>query len=165
MCCKKWLLCRWGNERLFAPGFNVGSVRTSFRCRGCLPFQAHTFSGTADLFSTICSFIVTENNPLGEKDKVFFFILRYTALSAFLRSGRLFIPGLFRFRKRNGCFIRDYRIACFFFPYSRSIRSCRPMRFSSLTMLRRSSGLYQKKNCLWRSFSRCVLALNTGSSV
>lgn len=129
----------------------------------CLPFRAHTSSGTAGLSPTIYSFIVTENGPLGEKDEVF--ILRYAALSAFLRPVWLFIPGLFRFRKRNGCFIRNYRLACFFFPYSWSIKSCRPMRFSSLTMLRRSSGLYQKKNCLWRSFSRCVLALNTGSSV
>ena len=53
----------------------------------------------------------------------------------------------------------------YLFPYNLSIRSARPMRRSSLMMFRRSSGLYQKKNCLWANFSRWVLALNTGSRV
>ena len=51
------------------------------------------------------------------------------------------------------------------FPYSLSIKSCRPIRRSSLMIFLRSSGLYQKKNWRCASFSRCVLALHTGSSV
>ena len=45
------------------------------------------------------------------------------------------------------------------------MRSALPIRRSSLSMARRSSGLYQKKNMRWASFSFWVLALNTGSKV
>ena len=51
------------------------------------------------------------------------------------------------------------------FPYSLLIRSFRPIFRNSLIMAFRSSGLYQKKNMRWASFSRGVLAENTGSNV
>lgn len=49
-----------------------------------------------------------------------------------------------------------------YFPYSLSIKSLRPILRNSLIMARRSSGLYQKKNIRWASFSFCDLAEKTG---
>ena len=82
---------------------------------------------------------------------------------------RLFLPFVVR-PCRLSC--PDGSFACFrsglydgLPPYSLLMRSGRPIRLSSLSMLRRSSGLYQKKNWRCASFSRGDLALNTGSSV
>ena len=49
--------------------------------------------------------------------------------------------------------------------YSFFIKSGRPILVSSLSILRLSSGLYQKKNCLCANFSRWVFAEYTGCNV
>lgn len=59
--------------------------------------------------------------------------------------------------------LRSYLAGCF--PYRASMRSGRPMLRNVLSICGRCSGLYQKKNCRWSSFSCGVFAENTFSMV